>query len=380
MNKKKMISVIGGTTLFVLVLVAVAAGILKKVSAARAAEAKYALQAAPLPVAVERVRAEKAEPSRGYPGTVRAIDESALSFRVGGPLITVNAVPGVPVKKGDLLMQIDPRDFEDRILMLEAQLAGAQAVLENAQADYDRATRLFDEAVIARADFDRAISTRNSAQSAVRNLVVQLQIARHSLADTELRAPYDGQVIARLAENYEMVVPGATVVQYHDIEWLEVTVNVPESETIRRAPEQGALGQVSFMVAPGRRYKAELKEWRSASDEMTRTYAVTFRFEAPQDIKVLPGMSAEVTWSNESAAVAQLQVPVSALVSDADGGSFVWVFNELSKTAEKRAVQTGPLSGASRITVLKGLEEGDLVIISGSRLIRENQAITATSM
>jgi RND family efflux transporter MFP subunit len=187
-------------------------------------------------------------------------------------------------------------------------------------------------------------------------------------------------VSVRLAENHEMVVAGVMVLQYHDVEWLEVTVNVPENEMIRRAPERGAPARVSFTAAPGRMYAAELKEWSSASDKMTRTYAVTFRFKAPEDIKVLPGMSSEVVWSDESAAAAQLRIPVSALVPDADGRSFVWIYNDLGKTAEKRAVQTGPLSGASRITVLQGLKEGDVVVVSGSRLIREGQTLAATSL
>lgn len=380
MNKKNLVTLIGGGVVVILLIVLVAAGIVKKVRANKSAEAKYALQQAARPVTVERVTPALSQPSRGYPGTVRATEESALSFRVGGPLVTVNVLLGEPVEKGALLMQIDPRDYEDRIAALEAQLAGAQAVLDNARQDYDRAKQLFDEKVIPAAQHDRATSSLDSAKAAVKNLDAQLQIARHSLKDTELRAPYDGRVTAQLAENHEMVAPGAVVLKFHDIHWLEVTVNVPENEIIHRTMAQGASAQVSFPAAPGKTYEAQLKEWSSAADAMTRTYAVTFRFAAPQEIKVLPGMSAEVTWEDPLLSGKQLTVPVSALVSTADGRSFVWIYDERGNKAVRRVVETGSLSGASRIVLLSGVKEGDPVVVSGSRLIHENQSLKAVSV
>lgn len=375
MNKKKVLSgvAIAGVVLLVVVLVVV--GLAKKRRADQEAEMKYDFQKSAQPVIVESAKAVRSPQMQGYPGTVRATEESALSFRVGGPLITVDVLLGKPVKAGTLLMQIDPRDYEDRIAALEAQLAGAQAVMNNAQQDYDRAKTLFNEEVIAQAAFDHATSSLDSAKAAVRNLDAQLQIARHSLADTELRAPYNGRVTAQLAENHEIVTSGAVVLRYHDIEWLEVTVDVPENEIIYRSMESGSPARVSFPAAPGKIYDAELKEWSSAADAMTRTYAVTFRFKAPQEIKVLPGMSAEVAWADDTSAELQVTVPVSALASHADGRSFVWIYDEHSNTAEQRTVQTGALSGTSRIVVLSGLTDGDPVIVSGSRLIHKDQPL-----
>jgi RND family efflux transporter MFP subunit len=375
-NKKNRIAAVGGGVVVFLLVLLIAGGIVKKVKEGKAAAAKYELEQAARPVTMERVMASAVPQTRGYPGTVRASEEAALSFRVGGPLVIVNVTLGRPVKKGELLMQIDPRDFEDRIASLEAQLSGAQALLDNARQDFDRAQKLFGEKVIAQAAYDRATSSLDSADASVKTLKAQLQIARHSLLDTQLTAPYDGQVTAQLVENHEMVHAGQVVLKYHDIQWLEVTVNMPENDIVHRSLLEGTPAHVSFSSVPGKRYDAKLMEWSSLADPLTRTYAVRFRFEAPKNIKVLPGMSAEIRWAETSSETARLTVPVSALSSTADGRPFVWVYSEQMQTAEQRLVETGQLADSSRMAVLSGLKEGEQVVVSGSRLVHEGQKLT----
>jgi len=373
MDKKKITTIGGVVVAIVLVVAGVVAGVLKRAKATSDAEAKFALQQAARPVALERVTAVCLEQRRGYPGIVRASEESALSFRVGGPLTKVDVVPGRPVSQGTLLMQIDPRDFEDRIRALEAQLAGVRAVQKNARQEYDRATGLFDEKVIAQADYDRASSAIDSADAAVETLDSQLRIARHSLKDTSLLAPYSGTVSEQLVENHEMVKSGDIVLRFHNIQWLEVAVSVPENEIVRRNMTGEKPVWVGFPALPGKKIEARLKEWSSVADPVTRTYAVTFAFEAPADVKVLPGMSAKVTWTDAPPAEAQLTVPVSALSSDAEGHSDLWIYED--GLAVRRRVRTGALAGASRVVVLEGLAEGEQVVVAGSRLITEGQAL-----
>ena len=375
MNKKR-ITVIGGVAAAVVLVVAgVVVGGLKRAKAAGDAEAKFALQRSARPVTLERVEAVYLEQRRGYPGIVRASEESALSFRVGGPLTKVNVVLGEPVEKGALLMQIDPRDFEDLIRTLEAQLAGAQAIQKNSKQDYDRTAQLFSEKVISQADYDRVGSSLDSANAAVDTLDSQLQIARHSLKDTSLLAPYAGTVSEQLVENHEMVESGEVVLKFHDIQWLEVAVSVPENEMVRRNMIGGKPVWVGFPALPGKKIEAKLKEWSSAADPITRTYAVTFIFEAPKEVKVLPGMSAEVIWTDAPPEEPQLTVPVSALSSDADGHSGLWIYDD--GHAVRRGVRTGALAGDSRVVVLEGVAEGEQVVIAGSRLITEGQALVS---
>ncbi|MDF7822857.1 efflux RND transporter periplasmic adaptor subunit [Pontiellaceae bacterium B12227] len=379
---KRLITGIGGVVLAVAVIILVsAAGAKKKEAAKHETEKKMEHNRSPRPVRFEKVQSSPLGRQRRFPGIVKASEESALSFRVGGPLTEVNVVLGEPVKQGDLLMQIDPRDFKDRIHSLEAQLAGAVARQQNAKQDFTRIAELFKGKVVPQADYDRAKSTVDSAVAAVQNINVQLDIARHALADTSLRAPYDGTVTGQLVENHEMVRAGTVVLSYHNIQTLEIIVHIPENEVANAAADAiGTEVAVTFPALRGQSFTARLKEWSTKADPLTRTYSSTFELQAPKGVHILPGMTANVDLSTAQEQIMVLTVPVSALVPGGRLGSSVWVYNEEGGKAELRSVATGPLHGASRVVITEGLAEGELVVVTGSRLIHEDLSLKTASV
>jgi RND family efflux transporter MFP subunit len=231
---------------------------------------------------------------RSYPGTVYANSTAKLSFRVSGPLETVKKDSGDRVKKGELLMQIDTRDFKDQIVVLEAQLAGSKAQKQRAEKDFARAQTLFDQQVSASADFDLAQSAFDMSEAGVQALEAQLRIARHRLEDCYLKAPFDGIVITREVENYEMIQAGHVVVEMHNISPLEVEIKIPENEMVKLKLERGEEAQVRLINTPDQSFTAILKEWQTVADPLTRTYLLRFSFSVPQDLQILPGMTAEV--------------------------------------------------------------------------------------
>jgi membrane fusion protein, multidrug efflux system len=379
---KRLITGIGGGVLAIVVIVIVsAAGAKKKEAAKHEVEKKMAHEQSPRPVRFEKVTAQARGKQRSFPGIVKASEETALSFRVGGPLTEVNVNLGEPVKKGDLLMQIDPRDYEDRIQSLEAQLSGSVALSENAKQDYVRVSDLFNEKVVPQSDFDRAQSRLDASEASVKNVNAQLQIARHALEDTSLRAPYDGTVTEQNVENHEMIKSGMVVLRYHDIQTLEIVVNIPENE-MANVPmnTEGIRVQVSFPALHGKIFKADLKEWSTRADALTRTYAVTFELKAPPGGFILPGMTANVNFSTAADQASVLTVPVSALVSDTKGGSSVWIYDQANGEAELRSVVAGELNGTSRVVITEGLTEGELVVITGSRLIHGDLPLKTASI
>lgn len=246
---------------------------------------------------------------QNYPGTVIASNQTKLAFRVSGPLIQVMVKPGDKVKKGQLMMQIDPRDFEDSIRVLEAQLAGAEAQRDRALRDFNRAQTLFDQHVSATADFDRAKGAYEVAFSGVAIIEAQLQIARHHLKDTSLRAPYAGVITTQSAENYEMVNAGTEVLAIEDISNLEVEIKIPENEIARYPLQVGQEVRVELSALQQHSFTAKLVEWNSAADPVTRTYALRFAFTAPPEIHVLPGMTAEVSFINDANKSSSYSVP-----------------------------------------------------------------------
>jgi RND family efflux transporter MFP subunit len=379
LNKRLITGIIGGV-LVLLVAGVLISGTVKKRAAQAEVDTKIALQNSPRAVRTEPVQALVSEKERSYPGTVNASEVSALSFRVGGPLTEVNVTPGEPVKKGDLLMQIDPRDFQDRIQSLEAQLAGASALQKKAQQDYARISKLFEEKVVPQSDLDGATSALDATDASVKALTAQLQMARHALADTSLRAPYDGTVAEQRVENHEMVAPGQLVLRFHNIEALEVTVSIPESEIATRQLEPKVPARITFPAIGGKTRNARLKEWSSTAHPLTRTYAVTFEFNAPDGFKILPGMSAELSWLAPRAGSPRFAVPASALFRHADGSTCVWVWDQSADRAEARRVTVGESVGSSRVVITEGLSEGERVVVSGSRLIYENLPLKSVAI
>jgi len=331
-------------------------------------------------VVLERVHAMNQEVVRSYPGTVRADRTAKLAFRVSGPLVRVNIKPGDAVKKGELLMQIDPQDYKDHIQVLAAQKAGAVSQLETAKLDFARVEKLFAKKVIADVDYDHSRSAVNILKASVNAINAQLKMAEHQLAYTSLKAPYDGIVTFQQVENYEMVQAGMVVVGLHDISTLEIGIKVPENEIAAHGLSRGKPALATFPSRPDKAFELILKEWNTEADPVTRTYGMVFSMPAPEDFMVLPGMTAEVVWSKPQKKPDLITIPARAIVTDKTGDTSVWVFDESSSTALKKKVEVGDLKGSSRIIIKKGLAIGEQIVTDGVDFITLNMKLNSITI
>jgi len=320
---------------------------------------------APRPVALYTVQRSTAQQSRVYPGVTAASSEVELAFRVAGPLVAVNVGPGDVVEKGAAVMQIDPRDYEDRIAVLEAQLAGARAGLEKVRLDFERTKPLKRQNVVSQADYDSAKTAYDTAAATVQRLAAELRVARHALEDTTLRAPFEGIVTAQLLENHEMVAAGQKALKMQDISKVEIHVHIPENELKHYDLRPGQSVQAAFPAIGTGSFQAQLREWSAEADPQTRTYEVVFVLDAPRDATILPGMTAEVRWQGRTQKQSPLAVPVSAIASSDDGGSMVWVYDEAAGTASPRSIETGGLLDGAHMSVLQGLAPGETIVAAG---------------
>lgn len=329
------------------------------------------------PVVLESVVSTNINTTKRYPGTIRASRTANLAFRVAGPLVRVDVKPGDAVKKGQILMQIDPQDYEDRIRVLKAQKAGAVSQLQTASLDYGRIQTLFEKKVVPEVDYDHARNGVNTLTASVDAVEAQLVIARHQLAYTTLRAPFDAIITARSIDNYEMVQPGRPVVGLHDIDTLEVEIKVSENEILRQSPRRGTMAIVAFPARPEIRFTMSLNEFNTSADPVTRTYSMVFTMPAPDAFTVLPGMTADVFWSAGEGESSGITVPSKAIVTNTSGDSSVWVFDDATSTAQMKKVEVGGLSGSSRILIKGGLIIGEQIVVEGVDFIRSNMRLNA---
>ena len=171
-----------------------------------------------------------------------------------------------------------------------------------------------------------------------------------------------------------MVEAGHPVLALLDSTHLDVNIDVPERDMRFHPLHKGMMASVSVSAVTGRTFAASIKEWSADADSATRTYAVTFTMDAPIDVQVLPGMTAEVSWAPKGTADEMLSVPLAAICRN-NGGAAVWVYDAGSETAARQPVEIGRQLGADRVEILKGLKVGDTVVTAGANYVQDGMKL-----
>lgn len=322
---------------------------------------------APRPVKTMVLEGGGAAGMRQYPGRVRAARRADLSFEVAGKLAELPVKEGQVVEEGDLIARLDDRD-------LSSDLKSAKAENDNAEANFNRGAKLVKDGFISKTDFDKLRAQRDVTAAV-------LTRAEKAVEDTRLLAPFSGRVASRLVENFQDVQAKQAIVRLQDIEQLEIVVDIPENRAIRIRDEGKEAVRVHavFEAAPDREFPLTIKEFSTEANPETQTFEVVMAMPQPQGLMLLPGMTAMV-WA-ESAEVGTASsggtfvVPAAALFADEAGKSHVWVVDMQANTVQKRAVETGDLSGGDGIRVIGGLKSGEMVAVSAVSRLREGMEI-----
>jgi RND family efflux transporter MFP subunit len=325
------------------------------------------------PAKIFTVEGPEALMIRSFPGEVRASDVADLAFRVGGELVDFPANRGIEVSQGDLLARLDPSDYQ-------AALNQARAQYDLAVAQFNRAAELIDRQLVSQSEYDQRRARMRVSKG-------DLTKAENNLDYTRMFAPFDGIVARRMAENFESVAPGQVVLVIQTKQMIDVLVDIPESIVARvertRANRDPQPVEVRFGSASDRTYTAHYKEHETDADAATLTFKVTFSLPVPEDLNVLPGMSATVIADlaelfQEEVANTTL-VPIEAVFSseneplDADYRQ-VWVVDPDTMRTTRRDVKVGQLTG-SQIAILEGLQQGEQIVSAGANAVVEGMLV-----
>jgi len=363
---------------------------------------------------------------RTFPGTLRASERAQLSFRVSGPLVELPIKEGLTVRKGELLAQIDPRDFQTAVSNLEAQLAtlraerkamdqarpedirraeanlaAARARLLEATANFHRYQRLYENDNVSKAEFDQRRAARDVAEADVstaeevlriaqegarvedieameariRSLEAQLKKALDDLDDSSLEAPYAGTVAERYVDNFEFVQAQEPVLSLQNTEIMELVAQIPETIIADRRQRERRLPdfEVTFPSLPGQRLQARATEIATQADPVTRTYSVVFQVPQPPRGLILAGMTGEVHVSEEQAGAGGFSVPSGAVFNDDTGTTRVWKLTP-SDTVTEVKVELGEMTGDS-VVLLSGVQEGDRIVTAGASFLSEGRQV-----
>ncbi|MGD8170265.1 efflux RND transporter periplasmic adaptor subunit [Vibrio sp. TRT 21S02] len=319
-------------------------------------------------VKVENLGQQEAKNNLYFPAVANASERSHLSFRVAGEISKIDVKEGDRVKKGDILAELDPTDYQ-----LDVDNAAARYSVVDSQ--YKRSAPLVKKGLLAKSQFDEIAAQRQIAYA-------ELQLAKLRLSFTKLTAPVDGIISRVSADRFENIQVGQQIVNIHSIDNVEVLIQLPDRIYVKQ-PERDKLSHVQAVVRvpSGNEYQAVIKEFTTEPDPATGTFTVTLSLPMPEEEYILDGMAVEVTSRGEDVGLelnAGVQIPIEALFNaDGDaldrGNKFVWVLND-DQTVSKQQVMLGKASRNS-VQVLNGLKADQQVVIAGISRLREGMKV-----
>ncbi len=342
-------------------------------------------------------------------GTLAADEQVTVSTKVAGTLQTIAVDLGSPVTRGQALAQLQTTDYQLRVAQVSSALAQArallglpaegdeeqvnieqtstvkqaQATLDEAKANLERARQLVEQRLIARAEFDTANTSFVRAQGALDNAREEianrlgilrqrrseLQLSRQQLADTTLRAPLDGIVQTRQASAGEYLPVGTPIATIVRVDPLRLRAEIPERDAASVKIGQNVRVSVDGQTGT---YTGTVARLSPTLAEQSRTLVIEAEIKNPGGLR--PGSFARAEIAVEGAAQV-LTVPSSAIVTFAGINKVVTVV--AGKAVEKPIVTgrhtdelTEVVSGLEAdeqvVTRPGNLQHGQLVVVAGS--------------
>lgn len=325
------------------------------------------------PMPVFQVSGSRVE-ERTFVGRAKAVREVNLAARVPGPLVKLPVNVGDTVTAGQVLAVIDQQDYETALKAAEGRLDQVQSEQEFAQREYQRAIDIKSNnpELISPSQMDMAQRNLKSANAALVQAKASVKQARDSLAYTEIKAPFDGQVTAVLAENFEEIAPKQVVVRVLDNSRIEMVVDIPEQliSSVNRVDNV----QVRFDAFSNSVLSAEIKEVGAEADAITRTYPITLVMDQVSGVNILPGMAGRASGKVKKLNADEgALIPVKALGQNTDGSMFIWKVNP-NGALQKMNLESASIDGKG--VLIKGpIEAGDQIALAGIYQVKEGQIV-----
>ncbi|OYW70960.1 MAG: hypothetical protein B7Z37_29135 [Verrucomicrobia bacterium 12-59-8] len=321
------------------------------------ASAPAAAPKAPAAISVKTAAAQEGPMPRylRLTGEITAAQNAAVAADTTGKVIETPVERGTVVKAGDVLVQLDSRTAALNLVEAEANVVQAKSKLDLAESEVKRNTPLAQMKAVSDTEFARIKADRDAAAASLSASEARRDMARKTLGDATIRAPFDGTVAERFVTAGEYVMANSKVAQVIDLQHLRLLVNIAE-------PSVGLIkaGQkVEFSVTPfpGEFFTGTVKFIGAAVRAESRDLQVEAEV-TNSDGRLRPGLFVEARLAlPEQPAVT---IPVSAV--RADGAvQRVWVVE--SGQLSERLVEVGE-TNKDRIEIRRGVQKGENVVLS----------------
>ena len=367
-------------------------------------------------------------------GYVVAHHKIAVGAKVMGRVAWIGVEKGDRVQQGQVLVRLEDNDFRAQSNQARANLAAAQArldqlrtgsrpqeklkdkagvlqaeaTLRNAEAEYERSEKLYRAGVSSKAELDRAVAQRDTAralldsarqssamtdmgprveeihaaEAQVRQMKAALDYAETQLTATEIKAPVSGTVLQRIVERGEMVSPSSfggdsgartSVVALADLQDLQIELDISQTDFARL--KMGQRAEIIPEAFPNLKYTGFIAEIAPEANRAKATVQIKVKVEDPNE-QLRPEMNARVNFLgdaqlSQTKSAPRVLVPKAAVVRK-DGSSFFFVIK--GSNVEQRSVRLGDEMGEFYY-VLEGLSGGESTATGGVDKLRDGDRV-----
>lgn len=329
-------------------------GMVMGISACRSSESS---ERSVMMVKTATVKDYQHELQLAYPGRIKAASDVDLSFRVSGPIIRIPVETGKFVRKGELIAEIDPRDYE-------LQFKATEAEYNQVKSEAERVIELYKRNTVPENDYDKAVS-------GLQQITSKYFAHRNALQDTRLLAPFDGYIQKKYFDVNETIAAGLPVISMINTHYFEVEIDIPSSEYIR----QDYFQRFSCVadVFPEKELPLDLISITRKAN-LNQLYQVRLRLKNDPEVHLAAGMSVNVTIHYTPNENRLTEIPLTAVFEE-DGHSYVWLYRNTDQKVSRRKVEIRQILKEGRVVVGEGLESGDEVISAGIHRLKEGMQV-----
>lgn len=304
-------------------------------------------------------------------GSLENVVDPSLGAEVAGRVTRVLAFTGKKVKKNELLAEIDAQDFEIQSRVDAAEIARLQSLLGQAERLLERQQTLVKQGFISQNAVDDALAQRNALRESIAAAKAKSDQTRRSLGKTRVVSPIDGEIEVQIVAAGDYVKVGDPLFKLVGTQRLHAHLPLPESAAGIIRP--GLKVRLSSPSAPGRQIEAQIDEIRPTVGAQNRSLDAIVKFDndgsmrggGSIDARIILAVRENTLIVPEQSVVLRPAGKVAYVVQEQDG----------KLVAQQRVIETG-IRQDGHYEVLKGLKEGDRVVVDGAGFLTNNAVVT----
>lgn len=311
-----------------------------------------------------------------FTGVASAGNEIELSFRSTGLLTFLNLKPGMRVKKGQLLAQLDNVQAKLGYEKAQSGLNSSLSAMNTAKSSLERSKILYEKGSYSLSDYESAKNSFQSALDSYESAKRNLDIEKDKLAYGSIYAPKNGIIASKNVNINETVSSGQVIGVLNAGKDLNINVGLPGGLINQVAI--GSSPSISFSAIPNEKFLGNVIEISPILNPEQSTFPVKIEIIEPSN-KIKPGMIAQVIFdfSTSTAPTSNLlTLPVKCVGEDGTG-NFVFVIeteDEKIGFAKKQPITIGKLTNEG-FEITKGLNKGDIIATAGLQTLLDGQKV-----